>query len=73
MMIEKSANMKKLLLKLSPEEIEIFLEEIKDALKRGYSLGYIDGVNNAQGRPQSSSSKQAVEHHIEQIKERYNL
>lgn len=65
--------MEKLLLKLSSEEIEIFLEEIKDALKRGYSLGYIDGINNSQGRPQSSSSKQAVEYHIEQIKERYNL
>ena len=73
MMIEKLINMEQLLLKLTPEELKIFFKEIEDALKRGYSLGYIDGINHTQGRPQSSSSEHAIKYHIEQIKERYNL
>jgi hypothetical protein len=52
---------------------EAVLKEIEDALRRGYSLGYVDGISHTQGRPQSSSSEYAIKNHIEQIKELYNL
>jgi hypothetical protein len=65
--------MNELLLKLTPEEITIFFKEIECVLRRGYSLGYVDGISHTQGRPQSSSSEYAIKNHIEQIKELYNL
>jgi hypothetical protein len=65
--------MEKLLSKLTPEEISTFLKEVEDALKRGYSLGYSDAIQTANGRPQTSSAEKASKYHIEQVKERYNL
>ena len=65
--------MEKLLLKLSYEEIEIFLEELKDALNRGYSLGYVDAITTSQGRLLSSNSDMAIKYHIEQFKDRFNI
>jgi hypothetical protein len=65
--------MENLLSKLTPEEISIFLKEVEDALKRGYSLGYSDAIQTANGRPQTTSAEKASKYHIEQVKERYNL
>ena len=65
--------MEKLLSKLTSEEITTFLKEVEDALKRGYSLGYSDAIQTANGRPQTSSAEKASKYHIEQVKERYNL
>ena len=65
--------MEKLLSKLTPEEISTFLKEVEDALKRGYSLGYSDAIQTANGRPQTSSAEKASKYHIEQVKERYKL
>ena len=65
--------MEKLLSKLTPEEVDTFLREVEDALKRGYSLGYSDAIQTANGRPQTSSAEKASKYHIEQVKERYNL
>jgi hypothetical protein len=65
--------MEKLLSKLTPEEISTFLKEVEDALKRGYSLGYSDAIQTANGRPQTSSAEKASKYHIEQVKERYNI
>jgi hypothetical protein len=65
--------MEKLLSKLTPEEVSTFLKEVEDALKRGYSLGYSDAIQTANGRPQTSSAEKASKYHIEQVKERYNL
>ena len=65
--------MEKLLSKLTSEEITTFLKEVEDALKRGYSLGYSDAIQTANGRPPTSSAEKASKYHIEQVKERYNL
>ena len=46
---------------------------IKDALKRGYSLGFIDGTTFSQGRPQSSNAETAINHYIEEFKNEYNI
>lgn len=53
------------------KEKEVLLQVIEDALKRGYSLGYSDGISMTQGRPQSSNSDYALKHYIETFKEQY--
>lgn len=58
---------------LLPNEKEALVELIKDALKRGYSLGFSDGISMTQGRPQSSNSDNAIEHYLNTFKETYNI
>jgi hypothetical protein len=57
--------------KLLEEEESLILNEVKDALDRGYALGFSDGITMTQGRPQSSNSENAKEYHIKQLKEKY--
>lgn len=48
------------------------LEEIKDALEYGRSLGYAECLNQTIGnKPESSLSDQAMEHYIKSRKESY--
>jgi len=52
--------------------LEDVLEEIKDALEYGRSLGYTECLNQTIGKkPQSSSTDQAVEFYVQSIKESY--
>lgn len=57
--------------KLLIEEENLIVNEVQDALERGYALGFSDGLTIAQGRPQSSNSDKAKEFHIKQLKETY--
>lgn len=58
---------------LLPNEKEVLLKVIEDALKRGYSLGFPDGISMTQGRPQSSNSDHAIKHYLDTFKETYNI
>lgn len=58
---------------LLPNEKEILVGIIEDALKRGYSLGFSDGISMTQGRPQSSNSDHAIKHYLDTFKETYNI
>lgn len=59
--------------KLQPNEVLSLINTIKDALKRGYALGFSDGISMSKGRPQSSDSDSAIKHYIEQFKEQLGI
>ena len=53
--------------------IEILKKEIEDAIRRGYSIGYVDGYSKGRNPldVEKSTFKHIVEHHLEYIKETY--
>ena len=58
------------------EEIAVMLDdvldEIRDALEYGRSLGYTDCLNKTLGhKPESSNTDQAIEFYINSVKEAY--
>jgi len=57
--------------KLLIEEEELITNEVQNALDTGYTLGFVDGLAMAQGKPQSSNSDRAKKFHIKQLKEKY--
>jgi hypothetical protein len=50
-----------------------FLKEVEDALRRGYSIGYVDGYSKGRDphNIESNALISIVEHHLEDLKNKY--
>jgi hypothetical protein len=53
--------------------LETLLKEVEDGLRRGYSIGYIEGYNKGRDSNaiETGTFAYIIEHHLEQIREKY--